>query len=330
MTIFQKLVGSRWFYLGVPIIAFCFSLFALFGLVVAGAVDAHYHAVVPKNWIATYMWVILGLAAASLVSLLTMVIAKFVFKSALRTSLLAYVMLCWAAGAGYIVAVSPADETAYHRIFEEQKYSIPWNRVPGELTSTGNPTEKWSAVKNIGYRYCAEPFETKPESLISCKIGTFLAGARGVDSHPLYNDPNDPEGLKLYEHLKLLNTDPDYLSGANSSSSTSSGNTSVMWDDVRAHIIADVGGMDAFEKTGFPNEHKVYLFAKKTANAELLHRAECEPEIHNGQVTDRALMCQHYYRLGERAWTFTLPMAETKSAVRRLEQLKRQLAKYRS
>jgi hypothetical protein len=338
MKLTTRIGQSRWFYVGMPLLALAGSLVSLFMLVMAG-VGAHYHPIPPSQWITTYAGISFGLGMASILALLLMAIAKYGFASPRRASFVLMALLGWVGWSVYLLATAPPEDAAYHRVFDGQRYSMPWNRLPGDLTASGNSTQRWEEVSRIGFTYCAKPFDVDAGNNIRCDVGTFLAGQRGVTAYPLHNQQDDPEGLQLLAHLQRLqqgsgNAAAPSLAGGSSTSasgsSTSSGGPAPSWGHIRGTQIADIAGMLAFESSGLPSQRAIYLFSRDAPDAQRFHRAVCRPGIRNGQVVDPALMCQHYIRAGERAWTFALPISETAQARARLAQLQRQLVRFRS
>lgn len=334
----KAIAGSRWFYLGLPLLAIVIGLYIGGDAYVAAAVNQHYHPVVPATEVVFLAELFLTLALAGAIAIILITFAKFALKSARRTSLMVAVFGVWTLFMVYLIANSQPPEPAYQRTYAGQRYAIEWGRLPGELTSRANPIRTWGDVSSIGFTYCYEPFDPTKGRATDCKRGTFLAGNRGLNSYDLSADFEDPEGGKLLDHLEKLETDPSYLSQLSSSSSpsrsrfisTSGGSAGELWTKVRAKRVPDIGGMFAFESEDpYAPSHFIYLFGKSLPESSRFHRAQCRKQISNGEVSDASVSCIHYLRDGENAWIFELPIADTANAASRLTQLLRQLESFR-
>lgn len=333
-----KILGSRWFYIGVPALCVLLGLFGAAGSLIGGAVNNTYHPVIPTTGLLFAMKVYAGLAIAGLTSLIFMATAKFAFRSPRRASILAFALGVWLMGVALLALTSVPGEDAYKRTFEGQRFEIPWNRVTGEMTCRGNPLGRWDAVEMIGFRYCAKPFNATHIGLDCDRIASFLAGGENLaGSGYLSNGSLDPDGRGLRAHLlkqQLERETPGALaagSSTSSSPSTSGGSPDSPWEQIEADRQADIGGMIAFKKLAiFPSDEAIYLFSKAAPSDTSGHHAECQRGIRNGEVEDQEFVCTHFVRAGQKAWLFDLRLNETERASERLALLKSQLGRYRS
>jgi ABC-type Fe3+ transport system permease subunit len=77
----RTLLGSRWFYIGLPVLNIVIGLVMSFDALVAAAINGTYHPVASANRTAFIGSVFLALAAAGAASFLAIAIARFVFRS---------------------------------------------------------------------------------------------------------------------------------------------------------------------------------------------------------------------------------------------------------
>lgn len=339
---FFNLANSRWFYIGVPVLCTLFGLLAAASSFIAGAVNNTYHPVFPTQNLLLGMKIYVGLACAGVVSLISIAIIKFGFRSTRRASILAVTLGLWMLGAIWLVLTSVPSDDTYQRTFEGHRFVIPWSRVTGEMTSRGNPLRRWDTVKVIGFRYCAKPFDAAEGRSACDRVGSFLAGTKNLTGNGyLSNNWRDVDGRNLRMHLEKQHLEREMpnaptLSTSSSSStstgssSTSGGSSDKPWEIIDAIKQADIGGMIAFQAaSNYPREDAIYLFSKAEPSDITVHHAECRRGIRNGRLEDPEFICTHFVREGRKAWLLDLRLAESARSLERLAQLKSQLDRYR-
>jgi hypothetical protein len=340
--------GSRWFYLGVPLLCIAAGLISAFNFVIAGAINETYFPVVPNNRSLVLINLSLGLAGAGLATLLAIAVLRFGLKSRQRSIVVVLSLIAWGTGAAVYESTAPRDPPTYQRIYRGTGYSIPWGRVPGNLTGRNNSRVTWSSINEIGLRYCVSPFDAQALST-SCKYGQFMIGnvaTVGLSSGEVSRD--DPDARKLLE--RLLQPDaappPQNSSGGGtvSTSSTGSSSTSSSGDTVSTSSggsvdgtygrvvtkrIGDIAGMMAFEsEPTYPSDRKIYLFAP-VLDADRVHYAICTPDIENGQVVSPSMICTHYERSGALVRVSNLLLDDTPAYRSRMQMLDTELIKFR-
>jgi uncharacterized membrane protein YgcG len=333
----RSIAASRWLYVGLPVAMIFIGLFVTVSATIGAAIDNTYHAVVPTEGLFLYAKLFAGLSTAGFFSLLLVALAKYVFRSSHRASMIGLCLIGCCIWWGYLAFTFLPGEDAFRRTFDGKRYSIAWHLVPGELTSSNNPRHRWDEISSIGFFYCVDPFSPVSNTR-HCRRGTFLVGRQGVNAHELHASYDDPEGLNLLAHLQARkvnsagkSTESSSSTSSTGSSSTSSGGSSKSWEGVEVNPIPKVGGMIAYESADrFPSEREVYLFELYTPASAHFHRAICRPSIRNGAVVDENLYCTHYFRDGNNAWILELPIKDTQNAPIFLKTLRLQLEKFRT